>query len=81
MGDIISLYEMKSSGRELARNQNAAFHLGNQAGVFIGRIFIPSNYDLTSHRDDLAKQASLLSYQYELDVNFYSKSISRRDYS
>ena len=66
---------MKSSGRELAPNQNTAFHLGNRASVF------PPAYGLASHRDDLAKRASLLSYQYERDVNFYSKTISRRDHS
>ena len=50
MRDVIWPSEMKSARRELAPNQNTAFHPGNQAGVFIWRIFIPPTYDLTSHR-------------------------------
>ena len=46
MGDVISPSEMKSARRELAPNQNTAFHPGNRAGVFIWRIFIPPTYDL-----------------------------------
>ena len=38
--DVISPSEMKSARRELAPNQNTAFHPGNRAGVFIWRIFI-----------------------------------------
>ena len=58
MGDFISLYEMKPTGGELTPNQNAAFHLGNRAGVFIWRIFISPTYDIASHRRDLGKRAS-----------------------
>ena len=60
MGDVISPSEMKLARSELAPNQNTAFHLGNRAGVFIWRIFIPPTYDLASHRRDLGKRASSL---------------------
>ena len=53
---------MKSTGGELTPNQNTAFHLGNQAGVFIWRIFISPTYDLASYRRDLGKRASSLSH-------------------
>ena len=55
MGDLISPSEMKSARRELAPNQNTAFHPSNQASVFIWRIFIPPTNDLASHRRDLGK--------------------------
>ena len=69
---------MKSARRELAPNQNAAFHPGNRAGVFIWRIFIPPADDLASPRRDL--EVSQLAYSYERDVNFDSKTIRRRDH-
>ena len=61
MADVISPSEMKSARRELAPNQNTAFHPGNRAGVFIWRIFIPPTYDLASRRRDLGKRASSLT--------------------
>ena len=62
MGDFISPSEMKSARSELSPNQNTAFHLGNRAGVFIWRIFIPPTYDLASQRRDLGKRASSLTH-------------------
>ena len=62
MQNLVSLAEMKSAGSVLAPNQNTTFHLGNRAGVFTWRIFIPLTYDLASHRRDLGKRASSLSH-------------------
>ena len=62
MGDVISPSEMKSARSELALNQNTAVHLGNWAGVFIWKIFIPPIYDLASQRRDLGKEVSLLTH-------------------
>ena len=62
MGDVISPSEMKSARSELAPHQNTAFHLGNRAGVFIWRIFIPPTYDLASQRQYLGKRASSFTH-------------------
>ena len=59
MGDFISLSARWNLPES---NQNTAFHLSNQAGVFIRRIFISPTDDLASHRRDLGKRVSSLSH-------------------
>ena len=85
MGDVISPSEVKSTRRELAPNQNTAFHPGNRADVFIWRIFIPPTYDLASHRRDLGKWATSLTHMNAMLILIVKLSegeiIGRRDVS